>query len=353
MNDTNTTRNQHHTWSTDDVPGYWVTQLCGTVELLFAVGALIGNTLVILIVIFKKKLRTWMNVFLVNLSITDIIAALSLCLPMSYTFYRRQWHFGSMYCLIHNLLHPFMMSTSLWLTAFISINRYVFIVFNTRYQRLTSSITVSLAIAFAWGTPVVLLYTVYQDTSLSFYDPSILRCRMRGTPFIVMFLAFAPTFLVLLSYILIIAYVMHSRRRVQAHAATQPQSSNLSSGPSPQELRMLFTIFAVFALILLFYLPYAIIVLVSSIGEQRQLPESAVLAYPLIHIGGAINPLLYGANNRHFKEAYKELLTGRLIRCSYLWSKNQVVPTQAIDLRIPGNNAVNDSLPGTNNSANV
>ncbi|XP_070535341.1 melatonin receptor type 1B-B-like [Ptychodera flava] len=325
MNRTNTTLNKHHVLATDLLPAHWITQLCGSLELLFAVGTLVGNIMFILIVIFKKKLRTWMNLFLVNLSLTDIISALFISLPTMHSYYHRVWRLGSLYCLIHNLLHPIMISTSLWLTAFISINRYIYIVHNNMYQRLTNGITITLAIIFAWSAPIVSQYTVYKDTSLSSYDPTAFRCLIPGTKLFFISLVYTPSFLVILWYILIIAHVLKSRCRVQAHAFTQPQSSTVTVA-TPQELRMLLVVFGIFCLVLLGYLPVAFIIFIAKLQDRRPPIEGFILSYPLIHIGGVMNPFLYGVNNRHFKEAYKDLLTGKLIRCSKLSTTNQVVP---------------------------
>ncbi|XP_070576153.1 melatonin receptor type 1B-B-like [Ptychodera flava] len=344
-NGMNSTSKQSFTRPTNDVVVHWPTQLCGTLELLLATGALVGNVMFILIVILKKKLRSWMNVFLVNISVTDIIAALFVSIPTVDSYYHRQWRFGSTYCLIHNLLHPFLLSTSLWLTALVSINRYVYIVRNNIYQRFTNTITVTLAIAFAWITPIVSQYSAYVDRSSSSYDPSAFRCRNLVTPVLLLLLMFTPSFLVLASYILIIAYVIKSRRRVQAHGATQPGSSTPTTGPTPRELRMLAVVFGVFSLVLLGYLPYAFILFVSKVRKQSPPRDSLVLAYPLMHIGGVINPCLYGASNMQFRKAYKELVTGKLIRCWKMGTSDPVVPTTAADLR---NSSDSANVRGTN-----
>ncbi|XP_070535339.1 melatonin receptor type 1B-B-like [Ptychodera flava] len=327
MNRTNTTVNQHNVLATDTLPAHWITQLCGTLELLFAVATLVGNIMFILIVIFKKKLRTWMNLFLVNLSLTDIISALFISLPTMHSYYHRVWRLGSLYCLIHNLLHPIMTSTSLWLTAFISINRYVYTVHNKIYRRLTNKITMTLAIIFAWGAPIVSQYAVYIDTSQSSYDPTAFRCLIPGTKLFFILLVYTPSFLVILLYILIITHVIKSRYRVQDHASTQSQSSTVTVA-TPQELRMLLVVFGIFCLVLLGYLPVAFVIFIAKLQDRRPPIEGFILSYPMTHVCGVMNPFLYGVNNRHFKEAYKELITGKLIRCSKFCQVNQVAATE-------------------------
>ncbi|XP_070535343.1 melatonin receptor type 1B-B-like [Ptychodera flava] len=349
MNRTNSTvvdeHNADNAMPADDLPPSWLTYLCGTLELLLAVGAIVGNAMFILIVAFKKKLRSWMNVFLVNLSITDIIAALFVSLPTTDAYYHRSWRFGATFCLIHNLLHPILVATSLWLTACISMNRYIYIVHNKRYQQLTNKFTMTIAITFVWVAPVLAQYRIYMDASLSSYAPSAFRCRKPEFNFFFILFIYIPTAMVCVLYVPIIAFVINSRRRLRTHAAAEPHITTVRTGPTPQEVRMALVIFGVFCLVLLGYLPFAVIVNIYQLFGRRPPVEALLGAYPLQHIGGVLNPCLYGVNNRQFKDAYMELLTGKLIRCSIRLPANAVTPlTTRMEVGTSDNNL---GLPST------
>ncbi|XP_070564567.1 histamine H2 receptor-like [Ptychodera flava] len=130
---------------------------------------------------------------------------------------------------------------------------------------------------------------------------------------------YVPSLITIIFYILIFVYVRKSRKRVQIYPGPSTGGNN---GQNAQEVRMLKVLLAVSFLVVMGYLPYAILVNVYVTLKKPPPAEVFVLLYPFVHIAGVLNPVLYGASNRNFRVAYKELLTGKLF-CRNIISQNE------------------------------
>ncbi|XP_070539583.1 melatonin receptor type 1A-like [Ptychodera flava] len=288
-----------------DLPRAWVTYLTAAVEILFAIIAILGNIVSIGAVALKKKLRTLANAFMVNLSLTDIVAAVMVSALSVDAYIRRAWKFGHTLCVLHNLLHPALMSISLLLSSCIAINRYIYIAHQNVYHRITNKITVSFALLFSWSFPLALYVMTVPKHSQ--YSPPTFRCRAYVSELEFAFTVYIPSLVTLTFYTLIFFAVRKSRQRVQVYPGQ-------NGGPNAQEVRMLKVLLAVFFLVSLGYLPSAVLVnTYISLGKPPP-AEIFVILYPCLHVAGVINPILYGACNRNFRIAYNELLTGKLFR---------------------------------------
>ncbi|XP_070564566.1 histamine H2 receptor-like [Ptychodera flava] len=302
--------------ATIGMPRVWTTQLTATLEILFAIIAIFGNIVFVGAVVLKKKLRTLANAFLVNLSMTDIAAAVLVSSFSIDSYLKRGWALGHTLCVFHNILHPTFMSVSLILTSCISVNRYVYVVHHNMYRRITNKITVTLALLFSWGFPLTLFFVSLPAHSK--YSPPTFRCRVSISTVWFALTHYVPSLFTIIFYILIFVYVRKSRKRVQVYPGPSTSTNN---GQNAQEVRMLKVLLAVSFLVVMGYLPYAVLVNIYILLKIPPPVEVFILLYPCIHIAGVLNPVLYGASNRNFRVAYRELLTGKLF-CNKVVSPN-------------------------------
>ncbi|XP_077985134.1 melatonin receptor type 1A-like [Glandiceps talaboti] len=295
----------------------WATLFSASLETIICIGGLIGNILFIAAVMIKKKLRTYSNIFLVNLSITDLIAIFFVCIPSTDSYFNRGWRFGRNYGILHNYLHPTLLLISLWLTMFVAVNRYVYIVHNSKYRIVTNRMTVTLALVLAWLVPAAVVLNKSVRTPSSHYVPQAFRymtsSTMSRSAISMSFLFCFPSVVAILCYFFIFIYVRKTRMRMKAHDENNPTTSdNNHKGPSNQEVRMVVVTLAVFVLVMFGYLPNVILVFVYRAIDKPIPIVSMVLIYPLIHVCGLINPILYGITNRHIRAAYKAMFTWKL-----------------------------------------
>ncbi|XP_070535331.1 melatonin receptor type 1A-like [Ptychodera flava] len=305
------------TWATESgdnftfsirFPSPSVTLFSASIEVIFAVLTILGNVLFIMSVFLKKKLRTPAHVYLVNLSTTDIFAAVFVSLPSVDAFLNEGWRLGETFCIIHNLLHPLLLSTSLWLSAFIAVNRYIYVVHKLRYRSFTNKVTVTLSVVYVWCFPAAVRSPGYLSPGFSQYAPPTYVCRGSLSQVITAALIYIPCAIVVVCYSLTFRWVRKMRRQVETHSNHPGLGQSNNKGPSRHVVRMIYALAGIFALILVGYLPFVLLINISASLQVTPDPDASMLLYPLIHVGGVVNPILYGICNRNFRKAYSEIL---------------------------------------------
>uniref|UniRef100_A0A667GZ65 C-X-C chemokine receptor type 2 n=1 Tax=Lynx canadensis TaxID=61383 RepID=A0A667GZ65_LYNCA len=92
--------------------------------------SLLGNSLVILVVLYSRVSRSVTDVYLLNLAIADLLFALTL--PIWAASKAKGWIFGTALCKVVSLLKEINFYSSILLLACISVDRYLAIVHATR-----------------------------------------------------------------------------------------------------------------------------------------------------------------------------------------------------------------------------
>ncbi|XP_060610952.2 C-X-C chemokine receptor type 1-like [Anolis sagrei] len=93
--------------------------------------SLIGNALVVLVVTYNKGTRSVTDVYLLNLAIADLLFALTL--PIWAVYRAHEWIFGVGMCKFTSVLKEVNFYSGILLLAFISIDRYLAIVYATHH----------------------------------------------------------------------------------------------------------------------------------------------------------------------------------------------------------------------------
>ncbi|XP_070548153.1 melatonin receptor type 1A-like [Ptychodera flava] len=301
------------TFSGPAIPPGWVLTVTGLVEVFLTASAILGNLLFVTVFCLQKKLRTTINTMLFNLSITDLISPILVSSLTGDGFLKRLWRFGYSLCVINKVLHRILLETSLWLTTCVAINRYICIVHHEKYHRFSNRKTLSFALMFSWCFPVATQVYLHTRPNAFRYVEGIFPCVLNVSGVFTLASLTVQIVLTVYSYLAVFLFIRRSRNRVQAHSAGDDTSTNNSKTPSLQEIRTLKVLMAVFLLIIFGYIP---VPLVGSIFKALGRPEGLaflILLHPAIHIGGAVNPILYGISNRNVRESYRQILTGQKI----------------------------------------
>ncbi len=133
----------------------WVSVLKGTLFFLITFGAVFGNSLVILSVYIKRKLRTITNCFVVSLATSDLLVGI-LILPLGTKLgVTGVWDMGTVLCDVWLFCDVMLCTASILNLCCISLDRFFAITNPLIYATKRSKRLALLMIGLAWVASVV------------------------------------------------------------------------------------------------------------------------------------------------------------------------------------------------------
>ncbi|XP_062841932.1 atypical chemokine receptor 4b [Trichomycterus rosablanca] len=271
---------------------------------------LAGNSMVVVVYLSQKRLRTLTDVYILNLAFADLL--LLFTLPFWAADAVNGWEIGVAACKITSALYTTNFSCSMLLLACISVDRYRALaqgstgstrlaVNNTRKQRLLLCLAVWTA-AFVFGLPDVLLSTVKHHSDgrkscRAVYPPSMARAAKATVEILEVSLSFLLPFLVM----------MFCYCRV-GKALSQAATTGVRGGKRWKAFRVLIAVVGMF---LLTQLPYnmvkfiraldVIYALVIDCEVSKGLDRAIQITESLALTHCCLNPVLYVFIGSSFK----------------------------------------------------
>lgn len=272
---------------------------------------LAGNSLVVLVYLFHKRLRTMTDVFIFNLAFADLL--LLLTLPFWAAEAVNGWEIGTAACKITSALYTTNFSCSMLLLACISIDRYRALARgstttnaparnNAHRQRIIMCLVV-WGLAIVLGLPDMVFYTVKKQHSSgrnacrAVYPHSMARAAKATLEILEVSLSFLLPFLVMMFCYCRVGIVL-------GQAAT----AGVRGGRRWRAFRVLIAVVGVF---LLTQLPYNVVklfraldviyILVTECEVSKNLDRAKQITESLAVTHCCLNPVLYVFIGSSFK----------------------------------------------------
>ncbi|XP_043935153.1 melatonin receptor type 1C-like [Protopterus annectens] len=267
-----------------------------------------GNGLVIFSVLRSKKLRNSGNVFVISLSIADLIVALYPYPVYLTAIINDAWILGDMHCKVSGIVVSIGVIGSVYSITAIAVNRYCYICHSSRYDKLYSMKNTFCYFVMLWILTIIVLLPIIFVDALQ-YDPRAYSCTFIQTvnAMCAMFVAIVhfivPVSTVIFCYSSIWILLIRVKYRVR-----QDSKQKLK----PSEVRSFLTMFAVFVIFIICWGPFSInslIVGFSPPGRAPEVPSSLyVLNYFAVYFNSCLSGIIYGIMNKNFRQEYKRIL---------------------------------------------
>ena len=320
--------------------------------IIISVG-LIGNCMVVGVIISKHKMRTTVNLLLLNLALSDL-TFLTVCVPfVTYHYAADNWNMGDVMCKLSQFLLYVTVYVTVYTLILIAAVRFFTIVYPTTSVRLRTKRNICVAIGAIWAimlvanVPVLLVYRVKRFPSIS-DDPmehEIYRyCGMENvaTGQLVFLTFFILTYLLPLTiittfYFLIMKYLHTTSRNNSLRASSRSNSSR--SGGSERKSHVTKILMSVCLVFGVCWLPLHAHLLVVYFGRQpneRIYEIFRVLCHCLAYANSSMNPIIYNYVSKDFRKSFKELFTSKCT-CKKRWenefdmkSRNSLRPSGSV-----------------------
>ncbi|XP_072030552.1 melatonin receptor type 1B-A-like [Amphiura filiformis] len=306
-----------------------------------SIAGALGNALVIICICTSKKLQTFTNAFVMNLSIADVLVC-TVCMPVEIYFFAHRQDGGCIQqqkhpnlCFVIGILIIGLCSVSIFSLASISFNRYLLIVHGANiYRKIFNRRFIPLVIAcsYLWGCSV-LLPPFFGWGGFGYNTAKGMCDYDHDTPsnyemYTICFSIGAPLIITFMCYMQIFVTVRKSRLRVAQHELIV----NRKEERRKKDLKLTKDLFIIFGMFCFCVLPYMLAEFIDheyhllSIEYHLFATEFIDHEYHLLsieyHLFASIlvasnstwNPFLYAWRNRDFRNAMKRVLSFKILR---------------------------------------
>ena len=290
-----------------------------TETLLFTVinvMAFFGNLSVCYAVYINQRLRTLANMFVVALAVSDILISIC-CMPFSVaTLFLGRWIFGASFCRFHGFALLILSMASLSTMGIIAVSRYFCVVKPEKYIVLFNKQRILMYIAVVWGAsivgsvpPLFFKHGGYKFKPGKTFCTYSFETNIVYTVFAECVFIVTPLTLITICYAKVY-YTVSRTNQVFSHE-NNPQQLRANV----EEAKVTKTLAAVMAGFAFCWIPVCVVDYIDAARGKPTLPRQAYLTYGfLVYLSSTINPFIYGATNKNFRQEYKKILR-KLFSC--------------------------------------
>ncbi|XP_072020794.1 melatonin receptor type 1C-like [Amphiura filiformis] len=310
MEDTNDTKSSHHIFASSKEDALLLT-VFGIYRGVVGFAGSTGNALVILAVLTTRKLRTPANIFVLSLAFADISITAFMEPVSAYAILidRKLYTKRPELCTAVASICFISCTCSLWNIGAITINRYVFICKHRYYETIfTWRKTIAYAVTI-WIICILADFSNFFGWGGHSFDPKLGGCsydRLASYShvlFTVIVFFSMPMILIVVCYAAIFWKLRQSSLRLRNAGNFSLDKKQLIS---KQEIKLLKMVLIMFVTFVFCWTLYVLLILVDS--KDNVYDHIYRLSGALAHTNSALNSVIYGLMNAHFKDAYRKIL---------------------------------------------
>ena len=273
--------------------------------------AILGNTLVILVFVWDKKLlKKSYNLLILSLAIADVLTAITLITYPAFVLgdsfpVPTNSVLGEIFCrVIWSRVFIFQLVVlSVYLCLALTAERWFAIVKPHKYGTFFSKKRIITYVFSSWAWSLAVTCTGFIETV---YSPSSEACEFRfyrpGSFFRTFVSIFQITMKMILPCLLIIGLYIHM--------VVKTNKSPVASAESKAKLRGKMTrmIGAVSFILIICLVPNQIYLVLAQAGKAKLDTTAHHLLSLFVFINTCVNPIIYGLSNKNYRHQYRKIL---------------------------------------------
>ncbi|XP_038069359.1 alpha-2Da adrenergic receptor-like [Patiria miniata] len=309
----NTTDDPDWIYVSRDVTGIAISAILLVLIILLSI---LGNLAVILAILKTPRLREkTSNIFLINLSLTDLMNA-SLVMPSaSVALIADDWYLGSPWCYAQCAFNYWFIIVSMLTLSMISIDGYYAVLHPMHYMSIITPKVVKLAVGYAWlqGCVFALVPVFYRWVVYDYWE---VVCAIDWDTYsqegalTYVILAFLFCFLV---PAIVMTFCYTKICRVARQKAVGPDiggggANAKKNRKAINDRRVIKSLAIVVAIFFLCMTPFCITKLIKICTNTKALPPYLYLVSAWFgYLSSATNPFIYAIFRRDFRRAFKNV----------------------------------------------
>ena len=258
---------------------------------IFTITTLLGNCLIIIIIVSRKRLRlSKLNWFIISLAVADFIVGLSFYPPL---FFCERW-FSCHNSIVKSFRWIFIY-TSVYNLCAMTVDRYLAVISPIYHRTKVSERVVMMSITFSWLVPAILrgvvfnpLYHVYKRKALEY-----------GLPILLIIFEALPCLLILFA---VVRISIIARRQKLQHRKKSKERSNIEDKKQRESTALKMILFVAFFFIFCysFEVYYSMCKNVLKLCEDTKMFQ--MIRRLFVIANSTVNPFVFAYLKRDIKK---------------------------------------------------
>lgn len=268
----------------------------------------VGNLLIVWIITRSSRFKGESHTLIANLAVADALQSCNTFFMFVTVVHRGRWIFGHTVCQVTAFLTVVFVLASMLSLTVISINRYYKVVKPERYDRIFTTKSVRIIIAFIWIFPLTYAIPPLVGWSAYVFNPGKCLCliRFRLNHYYAFFLVgtiTTPALLIIcFTYFRIFQAVKLYRNRIRCVR----QELNRQSA---DESKITSAIAVVVISCVVCFIPATVVNFVEIFAPEFEIPVWLDFSsFVLIFMSHANNPIIYGFMSKGYRSSLLKLL---------------------------------------------
>ena len=276
--------------------------------------SVVGNTLVCIVIVRRRRMRTVTNCFILNLAVADL-AITCICIPFDIPVQENEykWPYGPLFCRVLYPLQTMAMFASIFTLTAVSLNRFWAIVYPLHQQMTKRYAKVFILVIWVLSALLSLPYCfalqLNEETTSCEENWPGMDYRKAYTVCLFLLQYAFPLTIIAIAY-LKIAREMHSCIRNNNNTVHYNNSLGTAHQREGKKvIRMLVVVTVLFAICVL---PNNIMWLWLDFGNGEQYAhfwDMVVVTNIILFANSAANPVAYTICHENFREAFRLYIT--------------------------------------------
>ncbi|XP_035684160.1 melatonin receptor type 1A-like [Branchiostoma floridae] len=269
---------------------------------LLALFGVVGNLLVILVILQSRRLRTRLNLFIVNIAVSDLIFT-ALYGPVSAVSVAR-W--GGLrdhaVCVVTGIVGLLSCYES---AVLIAMSRCVRITKSHRYDELFSRKRCVLFVSVSWVVAVFLTTPMLAGFGTPGFNPILLTCDYDAVASFIFFVSFVLPFTTICNVIIIVSYAMIYRKVKASSSRVRGNRTDENKIP-PIVWSQIKNMAAIYIALNICVTPEVIMNIIAHETADNMRVLNLVVRI-VFTCNSCVNPIIYTTGNKEFRTELKTL----------------------------------------------
>ena len=271
-----------------------------------------GNLMVVFISCKGNRVRTKGRALIASLALADTMESANLVFMLVSVASFGNWIFGDGLCQLNGFMTTEFVISSMYSLTTISLNRYFMVVKQNLYQKVFNNRNQAIFIALIWLIPLPFAIGPLLGWSKFEFQAGKCICIFyfsRSILFSTALLVVAvPVPLGIISYC---CYKIF--KEVRQHSMQVNNMTTSAPSLNVEEVRVTKTLVVVISAYLVCFIPAATVNLIQMLNPSFEIPLWIdIISVILVFCNHANNPVIYGAFNRQYRKAFKDIFKNLL-----------------------------------------